>query len=139
MLLFYCSSVRDLPVSSTNSEILKKTQHFALTMCPHKWDSDYSFPLSSTFNLPSLSTRHSISKLSSLKNYWQPPLLPSGTFIHKSIQSHASRYFNPPTFSIPFSCHLLHKTHLSLSFSLCGINFLIMWSVAPLWLLLNLK
>ena len=31
----YCSSVWDPPVSSTNSEILEKTQHFALIMCSH--------------------------------------------------------------------------------------------------------
>ena len=58
----YCLSVWDLPVSSTNSEILEKTQHFVLKICSHKWDSDYS-SLLSTFNLPTLSTHCSISEL----------------------------------------------------------------------------
>ena len=56
------SSVWDPSTSFTNSEILEKTQHFALKMCSHKWDNDYS-SLLSTFNLPTLSTRCSISKL----------------------------------------------------------------------------
>ena len=51
----YCSSVWDLPVSSTNAEILEKTQLFALKMCSHKWDKDYS-SLLSTFNLPTLNS-----------------------------------------------------------------------------------
>ena len=41
-----CFSVWNPPVSSTNSEILQKQQHFALKMCSHKWDSYYSFLLS---------------------------------------------------------------------------------------------
>ena len=51
----YCSSVWDPPVSSTNAEIIEKTQHFALKLCSHKWDNDYS-SLLSTFNFLTLST-----------------------------------------------------------------------------------
>ena len=51
----YCSSVWDPPVSSTNAEILEKTQHFVLKMCFHKWDNDYS-SLLLAFNLPTIST-----------------------------------------------------------------------------------
>ena len=58
----YYSSVWDLPVSSTNSDILEKPQHFSLKICSHKWDSDYS-SLLSTFNLPTLSTHCSITEL----------------------------------------------------------------------------
>ena len=92
-----------LHVSSTNSEILEKTQHFALKMCSHKWDNDYS-SLLSTFNLPTLSIRRSISKLCLLYKITNNLLyFPSDMFIRKPLPSYASRHFDPLTFTIPFS------------------------------------
>ena len=99
----YCSSVWDTPVSSTNAEILKKTQHFALKMCSHKWDKDYS-SLLSTFNLPTLSTRCSISKLCLLYKITNDLLyFLSHIFIRNPLPSYASHHFEPLTFIIPFS------------------------------------
>ena len=122
----YCSSVWDPPVSSTNAEILEKTQHFALKMCSHKWDNDYS-SLLSTFNLPTLSTRHSISKLCLLYKITNNLLyFPSDIFIHKPLSSYASHHFDPLTFTIPFSHLSASQNYLSLLFSLFGTHFLIM-------------
>ena len=99
----YCSSVWNPPVSSTNAEIFEKTQHFALKMCYHKWDKDYS-SLLSTFNIPTLSTHHSISKLCLLYKITNNLLyFPSDVFIRKSLPSYDSYHFDPLTFTIPFS------------------------------------
>ena len=97
----YCSSVWELPVSFTNAKGFEKTQHFALKICSHKWDNDYS-SLLSTFNLLTLSTCCSISKLCVLYKISNLPYFPSDIFIHKPLPSYASRYFDPLTFTIPF-------------------------------------
>ena len=66
-------------------------------------DSDYSSFLS-TFNLLSISTRHSISKLCLLYKITNNLLyFPSDIFIHKSPPSYASHHFDPLTFTITFS------------------------------------
>ena len=99
----YCSSVWDPSVSFTNAEILKKTQHFALKMCSHKWDNNYS-SLLSTSNLPTLSTHRSISKLCLLYKITNNLLyFPSDIFICKPLPSYASHHFDPLTFTNPFS------------------------------------
>ena len=98
-----CSSVWDPPVSSTNAEILEKTQHFALKMCSHNWDKDYS-SLLSTFNFPTLLTLHSISKLCLLYKITNSLLyFLSNIFICKPLPSHASCHFDPLAFTIHFS------------------------------------
>ena len=69
----------------------------------HKWNSDYSFLLS-TFNLLSLSTCCSISKLCLLYKITNNILyFPSDIFIHKSPPSHSSYHFDSLTFTITFS------------------------------------
>ena len=60
----YCSFVLDPPVSSSNSEILEKTQHFALKMRFHKWDSAQIL----TFQPSQLVTRY-FQIMHSLQNY----------------------------------------------------------------------
>ena len=118
--LLLCSSVWDPPVSSTNAEILEKTQHFALKMCSHKWDNDYS-SLLSTFNLLTLSTCRSISKLCLLYKITNNLLyFPSDIFIRKPLPSYASHHFDPLTFTIPF-------------FSLICFTKLFVPSVFSLW------
>ena len=123
----YCSSVWDPPVSSTNAEILDKTQYFVLKICFHKWDNDYS-SLLLAFNLPTISTAtlftnyvFSIKSLTtssifllifSFTNLWQVMLLVT--------------LILSPLPSSPFLTHLLYKTHLSLLFCLYGIDYLIM-------------
>ena len=75
----------------------------ALKMCTHNWDKDYS-SLLSTFNLPTCSTRHSISKLCLLYKITNSLLyFLSKIFIHKPMPSYASHHFDPLVFIIPFS------------------------------------
>ena len=75
----------------------------ALKMCSHKWDNDYS-SLLSTFNLPTLSTHRSISKLCLLYKITNNLLyFPSDIFNRKPLASYASCHFDPLTFTIPFS------------------------------------
>ena len=104
----------------------RKPKNFALKMCSHKWDNDYS-SLLSTFNLPTLSTRRSISKLCLHYKITNNLLyFPSDIFIRKPLPSYASHHFDPLTFTIPFSRSSASQNYLSLLFSLCGTHFLIM-------------
>ena len=73
-------------------------------MCSHNWDNGYS-SLLSTFNLPTLSTRHSISKSCLLYKITNNLLyFPSDIFIRKPLQNYASRHFDSLTITNPF-CH----------------------------------
>ena len=60
--LTYCSSVWDPPPHSINALLLEKVQLFALKVCSKKWSASYTFLLTYS-QLPSLSTRRSLSKL----------------------------------------------------------------------------
>ena len=75
-----------------HSETLEKTQHFVLKMCSHEWNSHY-LSLFSTFNLSSLSTWCSISKLClPYKTTNNLLYTPTYIFIRKSPSSHTSSH-----------------------------------------------
>ena len=107
----------DTPVSSTNSEILEKLNTL---LC----DSDYS-SLLSTLNLRPLSSCCSISKLCLLYKIINNLLyFPSHIFIYKSLPNHASRHFDPLTFTMPFSCSSASKISFVPSILSYGIHSL---------------
>ena len=97
---FYCSSVWDPFISSTNAEILKKTQHFAQKICSQKWDTDFS-------------------SLSQLLTFWPSKIIalfPNYVFSIKSLTTSSTsfQYFHLQTsaklcFSPFWSSHLYHS------------------------------
>ena len=93
-------------------------------MCFHKWDNDYT-SLLSTFNLPTLSTRRSISKLCLLYKITNNLLyFPSDIFSHKYPPSYASCHFDRLTFTILFS-------HSSASKNSFVTSVLSLWNSLP--------
>ena len=125
----YCSSVLDPPVSSTNSEILEKIQHFALKMCSYKWNNGYL----SLSQFLTIRPSRSISKLCLLYKVTNNFLhFPSDIFICKPLPSYASHHFDPLTFTIAFCHSSASQNSFVFLFSRCGIHLLIMKNVAYL-------
>ena len=91
--LTYCSSVWDPSPHSINSLLLEKVQMFALKVCSKKWSASYTFLLTYS-QLPSLSARHSQSKLTLLfkflhkLTYLPPNLLCSAPTPTKDLRSY---------------------------------------------------
>ena len=86
-VLSYCSSVWD-PHTLSDISKLEKVQHFALKMCSKNWSADYH-SLLSTFNIPCLSSRRTISKLILLHKFiYQQIYTSQRTFSHFTIDSY---------------------------------------------------
>ena len=100
-ILEYCSCCWDPPSSSMIAK-LEKVQHFALKIASKSWSSTYQ-SLLSNFNLPTLSHRRSINKITQLfkinhgfSHFLYPPPL------HLSQVTRITRSLSPFNFAQPF-------------------------------------
>ena len=98
--LEYCSSVWD-PSSPAVIAKLEKNQYFALKLCANSWSSNY-LSLLQLFNCPSLSSRRTKSKLTSLfkilNGYMFSPLR-SFRLLH--VPAMPTRTFQPKILLVP--------------------------------------
>ena len=101
-ILMYSSSVWD-PYSIPNINKLEKVQHFALKLYSKNWISDYLL-LQQLFNLPSLSSRRTTSKLVLLcKFIFSNLYIPAGSFSFQNQSSYTLRSSHPLNLNLPFS------------------------------------
>ena len=100
--LTYCSSVWAPSSSSGSMRKLESVQHFALKVCLHQWNSNYSDCLHAV-HLPSLFARYALAKLTLLYKIKNPLVFfPSG-YIHPAhVSAYALRHQHSSNNFIPF-------------------------------------
>ena len=121
-ILMYSSSVWD-PYSIPNINKLEKVQHFALKLCSKNWTSDYPLLLQ-LFNLPSLSSRRTTSKLVLLYKFIFSKLyIPGGSFSFQNQSSYNLRSSHHLNLTCPSPDLLLPSTPSFPVLCPCGIPF----------------
>ena len=91
------------PYSIPSINKLEKIQHFALKLCSQNWTSDYPLLLK-LFNLPSLSSHRTTSKLVLLYKFIFSKLyIPAGSFSFQNQSFYNLCSSHPLNLNLPFS------------------------------------